>query len=204
MKDQALWNRIKAHPMPEGFDELLIDRAGWPRARAARAVLEYRRLAYLVALVRSVRRVPSRPVEQVWDLHRGMGAGYARFTADVMGRDWQPPRGGFPRRDGRDAVATRKAYVREFGEQPPARHWPDPNRAVRLVMAGGFAAAGAAGSLVAASVGPVIAGGALALLILMLRDRGGAGDGNGHWGRIAAGAGGFDGGDGGGDGGGGD
>ncbi len=201
MKDQALWDRIEAHPMPEGFDNLLVERTGWPRDRAGRAVLEYKRLAYLTALVRSVRRVPSKPVEQVWDLHREDAADYARFTDQAMGRDWVPPRWGFTRRDGRDAVATRKAYAREFGELPPARHWPDPNRAVRLVVAGGFAAAGAAGSLAATSVGPVIAGGVLALLILALRDRGGGsgGDDSGHWGMASAGDGGFDGGDGGGD-----
>jgi hypothetical protein len=200
MKDQALWDRIDAHPMPDGFIDLLGERTGWPADRATRAVLEYKRLAYLTALVRSARRVPSKPVERVWDLHREAGASYARFTADIMGRDWTPPRGGFTRRDGRDAVATRKAYIREFGEQPPARHWPDPNRAVRLTVAVGFGVAGAAGSLAAASVGPVVAGAALALLILLLRDRGGGdgGDDSAHWGMIAAGDGGFDGGDGGG------
>jgi hypothetical protein len=70
---------------------------------------------------------------------------------------------------------------------------------VRLAVAGGFAVAGAAGSLAAASVGPVLAGGAIAALVLFLRDRGGgSGDGDAAWGMIAAGDGGFDGGDGGG------
>lgn len=198
MKDQALWARIEAHPMPEGFVAALMAATGWPRDRALGAVQEYRRLAYLVALVKSVRRVPSKPVEQVWDLHRADATDYAAFT-QVMGRGWTPPRGGFARRDGRDAQATRKAYLREFGERPPAQHWPDPNRVVRLAVAGGFAVAGAAGSLAAASVGPVLAGGAIAALVLFLRDRGGgSGDGDATWGMIAAGDGGFDGGDGGG------
>lgn len=200
MKDQALWHRIAAHQMPDGFVTRLAARTGWPRDRAERAVLEYKRLAYLVALVKTVRRVPSVPVEQVWDLHREAAEDYARFTTGIMGRDWNKPRGGFQRRDGRDAAATRMAYLREFGEQPPARHWPDPNRVAKWAVAGGFVLAGAAGSLAAASVGPILAGGALALIVLVFWGRGGGGktgDDSAMWGIIAAGDETFDGGDGG-------
>ncbi len=196
MKDQALWEGIKTHPMPDGFVGALRERTGWPRDRAEAAIVEYRRLAYLVGLVKSARRVPSRPVEEVWRLHAEQADNYDRFCREVLGRGWTPPNDGVARRNGRDMDLTRKAYTREFGVAPPARIWPDPNRVVRLGLAGGFAAAGAAGSLAAASIGPVIAGGVLAALILLLRGKNGAGqdDDGAMWGVMAAGDGGFDGG----------
>jgi hypothetical protein len=203
MKDQLLWERIEAHPMPEGFIELLVARTGWPRDQAEAAVAEYRRLAYLVALVKTARRVPSKAVEQVWRLHGEDRAAYTRFCAEALGRDWHPPGGPFPRRSGRDMELTLKAYAREFGDRAPARIWPDPNRRLRFGIAGGAVVAGAAGSLAAVSVLPVVAGAALAVLILWLGNRGSVEAGD-HWWYLPPNDIGFDGGcgDGGGGGGG--
>ena len=202
MKDQVLWERIQTFPMPLDFAERLARNTGWPRDRAEAAIVEYKRLAYLTALVKTARRVPSKQVEAVWDLHIADTDSYARFTGEVMGRRWTRPRGGFAQRDGRDAVATRRAYLREFKTPPPRRHWPDPNRGLRLGIAGAFAVAGLAGSLAAGSFGPGLAGGAVALILLLAPWRtGGQGDdGSAAFGAIIAGDGGFDGG---GDGGGG-
>ncbi|WP_420397678.1 hypothetical protein [Nioella sp.] len=203
MKDQALWERIDAHPMPKGFIDALTAQSGWTRDRAEETVREYKRLAYLVALVKTARRVPSTAVEQVWRLHGEDRSAYQSFCSEALGRDWHLPDGPVPRRGGRDMELTLKAYAREFGETAPARIWPDPNRRVRLGIAGGFAAAGAAGSVAASSVGPVLAGGALAALILWLGNRGSVEAGD-HWWYLPGGDVGFDGSDGGGgDGGGG-
>ena len=194
MKDPALWERIEAHPMPEGFAAHVQAQTGWPRDRAEAAVAEYRRLAYLVALVKTARRVPSKAVEQVWRLHGQDRAAYDRFCAEALGRDWHLPDGPFPRRNGRDMELTLKAYAREFGETAPARIWPDPNRRLRLGIAGAVAVAGAAVSLAAMSAVPVVAGAALAVLIVWLGNRGSVEAGY-HWWYLPGGDAGFDGGD---------
>ena len=194
MKDQALWDRIAAHEFGDGvaFAERVMRATGWDQPRAGGAIEEYRRFIYLLALVKTARRVAPKPVDTVWRLHRGDAAAYGEFCTGVLKRPVPYRAGGTAR--GREL--TQNAYRREFGSAPPKRFWPDPNRIAYWVVSGLLAAGGVLGAVFGGSIWPGVIGVALALFILLVPKRAGkGGDDAAFWGIMAAGD--FDGGDGG-------
>lgn len=175
MKNTKLWNRIESWQFPggEGFAPALAKEFGCPEDQAAALVVEYRRYAYLAGLLKSGKRTPSSPVRRVWEAHRRDAANYTAFC-DVLGKAPVPGATGASR-SGHGEYATRQAYRREFGQPPPRRYWPDPNRWIFRVFAAIFVAGGLAGSLADGAIWPLLAGSVLAALILFVPKKPGKG-----------------------------
>jgi len=195
MKDQAMWDRIAAHDF-EGGDggglaAKVMQDTGWDGPRAEAAIEEYRRFIYLLAIVKTARRVAPKAVDTVWQAHMRDAAAYGAFCTGVLQRQLRYRAGGSPR----DRELTQNAYRREFGVIPPKRIWTDPNRIAYWVIAGGLAAGGVLGAGFGGSIWPGVIGVAMALFILLMPKRAGrGGDDAAFWGMMAAGD--FDGGDG--------
>ncbi len=191
-----MWDRIAAHEFQGGDGGGLAARVmqvtGWEQPRAEAAIGEYRRFIYLLAIVKTARRVAPKDVDRVWQVHMGDEAAYGAFCAEVLKRQLPYRTGGTPR----DRELTHNAYRREFGSAPPGRIWTDPNRIAYWAIAGMLAAGGVLGAGFGGSVWPGVIGVAMALFVLLMPKRAGqGGDDAAFWGIIAAGD--FDGGDGG-------
>ncbi len=131
MKDQQLWNRIKASHPDEveadfPFSVRLARDNGWSIEFAARVVAEYQRFAYLSRIKAGI-VTPSDEVDQAWHLHLTYTKHYwGPFKSALGGAlHHQPTRGGPDQ-----AALFRRAYAetldlyrQEFGE-PPADIWP--------------------------------------------------------------------------------
>ncbi|MBF9034745.1 hypothetical protein HKCCE2091_10885 [Rhodobacterales bacterium HKCCE2091] len=208
-----LWEIIHDHFMPEdasgqSFTGQLAEKAGIKRETARRAIEEYRRFIYLVALGEG-RRVPSEAVDTVWHLHMQHTRDYWDVFCASIGRPIHHTPGGETAKGSDDVVATEAAYRREFGEEMPRGIWRRRNRrGERIAGYIGIAGMGGAVAIGAFTALPFVAlGVGLASGFLILMGRAGiAGDfgieiefdPTDYWGDSAAGA---CGGDGGGDGG---
>ncbi len=177
MKDKKLWDKIEGWSLPggDGFVSALAGELGCSEDDAKALVLEYRRYAYLGALLKTGKRAPSAPVRRVLAAHKKDEANYSAFCTEILGKPLVP---GDPKSAGRSKAeyATRQAYLREFGTKPLAKHWPDPNRWVFRVMAGVFVVGGLAGSMADGSVWPALAGLGIAALILFMKKKPGSGN----------------------------
>ncbi len=125
------------------FAARLARENGWTRARADRAVREYKRFVYL-AVTAGHPVCPSEDVDEAWHLHLTYTRSYwKRFCGEVLGRPLHhdPTRGGPAEADKHHRMyeQTLKAYRQAFGADPPADVWPpaaerfaDPARHVRV------------------------------------------------------------------------
>jgi hypothetical protein len=129
-----LWHRIEAFDLDtldptDPFSLILARENGWTSDYAARVVEEYKRFCYLaVKAGRSV--IPSGQIDRAWQLHLSYSRNYwESYCAKVLCADLHhdPVRNS----DTEDAdrhretyAATRQAYERLSGEQPPRDIWP--------------------------------------------------------------------------------
>lgn len=168
MKDQALWARIAAFNFPNddqghGLADRLRNETGWPDARVAVAMTEYRRFLYLYGLSKTARRVPGGALDRVWRVHRADATGYDAACQALFGRT-------LPYSDrvtGRDQELIRKAYRKEFGSPAPAAFWPDPNARLFRVAAVILALAGLVLTVVSGSFWPLALGMVIAVTVLI-------------------------------------
>lgn len=165
MKNKELWHRIEEHEVGGAeFAVNLSQDTGWSAERTAGAITEYKRFAYLSALVKTARRVAPAPVDLVWEKHTQDFDDYDRFC-NLLGKELKRPESGGSL-GGADFQRTLRVYEREFGRKPPALHWPSPDRIVFRIAAGVFIVAGVATSLAAGSVWPGLIGVATAALLI--------------------------------------
>jgi hypothetical protein len=133
MQAPILWSRLEAASLalgtaafgPKDLTEAL-QRCHHVSADDARAVSrEYLRFHYLAAIA-DAPLAPSRPVAEMWRLHRADASSYARFCADhlqcppLVAPVWIDPLADPAYR------RTRALYRSQFGP-PPVRLWPDPD-----------------------------------------------------------------------------
>ena len=135
--DKALYSRIEAFDIDGGpaafpFAARLAKENGWSRAKAERAIAEYKRFIYLTAT--HTRQVcPSEDVDAVWHLHLTYSRSYWEgLCRGVLGREihHDPTRGGAAEDDKhvRMYEDTLKAYEAAFGAKPPSDIWPSVER----------------------------------------------------------------------------
>lgn len=131
---QQLWDKIAAFDIDGGpgnaltFAARLARENGWTRRFADRAVVEYRRFAFL-CMTAGRPMCPSEQVDQVWHLHLTYTRSYwHRFCRDVLGSPLHhdPTKGGAA-----DATKhldmyadTLAAYREAFGQVAPSDLWP--------------------------------------------------------------------------------
>lgn len=129
MRDPALWQRIRTHPivLTSGpFDEALAGLTNLSGKRATVAVEEYRRFIYLIATTNE-HLAPSPAIDAVWHRHLGDWRAYTTlFCLPVVGaivpyRPSDTDAGKNP-----DYLRTLFFYKEEFGSDAPLRIWPLP------------------------------------------------------------------------------
>jgi len=129
---ESLFQRISEFAFDEPgrqrtFVQRLAAENGWARAKAARAVSEYRRFVFLAMTAGHV-VCPSDEVDEVWHLHLTYTRSYRAFCSDVLGRalDHDPSQGGAAElaKHRQMYAQTLASYQRIFGESPPADLWP--------------------------------------------------------------------------------
>ena len=130
--DQALWQRIKAHPIDDPDAELpfsarLARENGWSRDFALAVIHEYRRFCYL-AMVAGHEVTPSDEVDQAWHLHMTYTRDYWGPFKKALGKPLHhgPTRGGKcdNARFHGNYEATLWTYEMEFDCEPPKAMWP--------------------------------------------------------------------------------
>ena len=153
MKDPALWARIEAAPLPEGFAAKLAREQRWKPAFAEQAIAEYRRFVYL-SQVSAAKVTPSLAVDAVWHLHLTYSRHYwEEFPKHLRHPLHHEPAGpddpaGWYQRQYLD---TLERYAAEFGARPPGAIWTEVRpKAPRWL---GFAGAAAGAGLLAVGVG---------------------------------------------------
>ena len=129
-----LWQRILdfsidgPEPPALSFAHRLARENGWPLPFADRAILEYKRFAFLAMTVGHP-VCPSEQVDQVWHLHLTYTRSYwGRFCKEVLGKPLHhdPTKGGPSEaaKHVRMYDATLAGYREAFGCKPPADLWP--------------------------------------------------------------------------------
>ncbi len=131
---QALWQRLQAHEFDAAgaalpFTHRLARDNHWSLAYASRVVTEYRRFCFLACVQKEQEVTPSDQIDQVWHLHLLYTRDYwQRWCTQVLGRELHhgPTLGGADEgvRFDEQYANTRHAYLRWFGEHPPADIWP--------------------------------------------------------------------------------
>ena len=119
---------IDGTDVPQPFAVRLARENGWSVAFARRAVVEYKRFAFL-AVTGTAPVCPSEEVDAVWHLHLTYTRSYwQRFCGEVLGKPLHhdPTRGGAAEGEKHVAMyeATLARYRDTFGEAPPADLWP--------------------------------------------------------------------------------
>ncbi len=137
IEDPDLWARIEGHAFDDrpgdiGFRERLAADTGWTPDTVEDAIEEYRRFAYLWATAAHP-VTPSIAVDIVWHLHLAYTRNYwDHFCRHALGRPMhhEPTAGGEEDRARfrQQYAATLETYEHTFGERPPTRYWPDPDR----------------------------------------------------------------------------
>lgn len=132
-QDDALWDRIKAHPLdkPDAempFSARLARDNGWPHAFAQRVIGEYRRFIYLACIAHG-EVTPSDEVDQAWHLHLAYSRDYwEEFCPNVLRRPLHhgPTEGGKMEKERYETnyQSTLDLYERVFGAKPPLDIWP--------------------------------------------------------------------------------
>lgn len=130
---QRLFERLQGHDLDDPasdlpFTQRLARDHHWSLAYARRVVDEYRRFCFL-ACVEDEDVTPSDQIDQAWHLHLLYTRDYwGPFSEDVLRCRLHhgPTRGGTSeqRRYDDQYTHTRHAYLRWFGEHPPADIWP--------------------------------------------------------------------------------
>ena len=118
-----LWRTVSEFEIPFGI-EYLKYKHGWVPLFATRALLEYRRFAFL-ALASSSMITPSECVDEVWHLHILHTQNYETFAKACGTKLHHFP--GMPNEKERwdsQYDATHELYLSVFGENPPSSHWP--------------------------------------------------------------------------------
>lgn len=119
---------IDGGPAQLTFAKRLARENGWSVDYAERVIREYKRFAYL-CMAAGHPCTPSDEVDQAWHLHMLYSESYwDRFCGEVLGKPLKhgPTKGG-QLEDEKFSdwyEQTKEAYVREFGEKPPADIWP--------------------------------------------------------------------------------
>ncbi|SFJ90122.1 glycine-rich domain-containing protein [Jannaschia pohangensis] len=128
MRNQNLWSRIAAHPMPadsagRSFLRQLCDDQRISEATARRGIEEYKRFLYLCA-TSDARCVPTRAIDAVWHLHLTHTRDYwNRLVPEVLGGKPVHHTPGETTGHSADFAATLRRYEAEFGEAPPKGIW---------------------------------------------------------------------------------
>jgi len=162
LSNRALWAALSAMRIEEpetgrDFEAELIGETGWSAHFAARAVDEYRRFLFLMALS-SAELTPSKAVDEVWHLHLAWERHYReQLCGGILGRDCRHlPGTGAPEDEARyrsQYEATLRFYEDVFSDPPPTDLWPRsapgratrPGRGLTIAAVLGSLAAGAAG-----------------------------------------------------------
>ena len=130
--DRLLSMRIEEPGAARSFEEALADEEGWPRVRAEKVALEYRRFLYLAAT--SGREVtPSVLVDKAWHLHLTYSRHYwETLCGEMLSRPLhhRPSLGGAfeSERHRRQYEDTLALYQATFGTPPPPSVWPRRSR----------------------------------------------------------------------------
>lgn len=152
MQDEALWQRIAAHPLdaPTGtapYSVKLAQAEGWDKAYTMQVIEEYRRFVYLTQ-INPEQATPSAHVDRAWHMHLTFTRDYWEVLCPkVLGKPLhhEPCTGDedMPRY-WRQYAATKLLYAREFGGPPNPAIWPDKTdwRAVLTGFAVGLAGVG--------------------------------------------------------------
>lgn len=140
MKNEPLWERIAAYPLPAdgaglSFVEQLRKDQRISEKTARRGIEEYRRFLYLSA-TDDARTVPTKAVDAVWHLHLTHTRDYwERFVPDVLdGKPIHHAPGALAGQSADFAVTLRR-YEAEFGEAPPKGIWRHRSVLSRIVAA---------------------------------------------------------------------
>lgn len=178
MLDEALWARIKDHPLPLSDGTTLerrllrLGRLGTRRFRVA--LQEYRRFLYLAA-VAGPDVTPPPFLWQIWQIHARDHAAYAKdLVARVIGRPMPDPFDMALPVSHPAHHRTRALYRQEFGTNPMPALWPGPvaallGQVLRLAVPG-FALM--AGWLILSRALPwALVAGAASLGCLLIQDR---------------------------------
>ncbi|MGB0660209.1 MAG: hypothetical protein ACPGNV_08500 [Mangrovicoccus sp.] len=155
MQNTTLWEKIRDYDfnagLPEGSFEYKVAKAlSLSPERADAAILEYRRFLYLL-LISVVKPSASHTLNAMWNAHLGLQNGawenfyYTTFGGTLRRFNFTAP---ISSEKGSTRFGhLRDLYLREFGEEPPAKYWPDTagvwmtdeERNFRKKMQGGLA-----------------------------------------------------------------
>ena len=135
LSDRALWAalsdmRIEEPGTGRDFEAELIRETGWSAEFAGRALDEYRRFLFLIA-VSTAELTPSTAVDEVWHLHLVWERHYREeLCGRILGRDCRHlPGTGTPEDEARYRTqyeATLRFYEDIFSDPPPSDLWPRP------------------------------------------------------------------------------
>jgi len=186
MKDTALWQRCRDHPLPtgpEGQDCVtwLAGEAEITPGQAKGLVRDYRRFCYLAASGALDRPVAAGLVGLAAALHDASGDADRFRRESLGGASWQR-RAGLRRSD---RAALLAAYEAEFGERPHDWYWSSRSRAHYWALAALLSCAGAILSYFDGSPALLALGVILALLVLLFAFAAGRTAGAGNLGDAA-------------------
>ncbi len=133
MKNKALWKKIQAFEFDDpsagfSFSNRLASENHWSSEFTLRVIEEYRKFLYLCC-ASDFSITPSREVDEAWHLHLCYTKSYWEdLCSNTLGRKLHhgPTKGGrFERAKFIDWYeGTKKNYLLEFMEKPPADIWP--------------------------------------------------------------------------------
>lgn len=131
LSNRPLWaalSRMRIEEVGRNFEAELIEETGWSSEFAVRAVDEYRRFLFLLALS-TAELTPSKAVDSVWHLHLTFDRHYRdALCGRILGRECRHlPGTGAPEEEARYRAqyeATLRLYEDVFAAAPPEDIWP--------------------------------------------------------------------------------
>ena len=133
MKDPGLWQRLQYHSFDDGtplllFRHRLANETGWTSDFCIKAIEEYKKFIYLVAISKE-QLTPSQIIDEVWHLHLTYTHNYwDAMCAKIIGKPIHhaPTEGGFAEdKKYADAyLVTLERYKEEFSIEAPSEFWP--------------------------------------------------------------------------------
>lgn len=127
---------LSHYQFPAGFSGKLAQETGLNPAEVAALLQEYRRFLILAGTGRqSV--TPSRLVDEAWHLHLTYSRDYWERLVPLLGRPLHHDPAGSPDEHSHyqnQYLQTLQLYRDTYGENPPTRYWPDPQRPDRSTL----------------------------------------------------------------------
>lgn len=134
MKNQKLWNNISSFELDNPlatftFSQRLARDNNWSHSYSLEVINEYKRFIYLSSI--GIGEItPSDAVDQAWHLHLTYTHSYwIELCRKTLGKEihHNPTVGGDSQKIkfNNCYTQTQRAYIQEFGENPPIHIWPD-------------------------------------------------------------------------------